>query len=80
MIHVLFHMEMQLRHLNQKGLFDFLPTSKRGNKAFPPPSPPCNVVPLFKLAIENIKHPNFEWKGGGRFLDSFVLWSYPIFS
>ena len=74
--------------------------------AFPPPSSPCNVVPLFELpierltpglghqhgcrfivlghqygrrdvmlkhSIENTKHPNFEWRGHGRGVDSFVL-------
>ena len=40
-------------------------TSKGENKAFPPPSPPCNVVPLFELPIESNKHPNFECRGGG---------------
>ena len=55
----------QLRHFAKMGLFDILMTSKGENKAFPPPSPPCNVVPLFKLPIENHKHPNFEWRGGG---------------
>ena len=35
--------------------------------AFPPPSTPCNVVPLYT------KHPNFEWRGQGRDVDSFVL-------
>ena len=33
---------------------------------------------LFKLPIENNKHPNFEWRGGERGVDSFVLCSYPI--
>ena len=49
-------------------------TSKRENtcKAFPPPSPPCNVVPLFEIPIENNKHPNFEWRVGKRGMDSFV--------
>ena len=55
----------QLRHFAKMGLFDILMTSKGENKAFPPPSRPCNVVPLFKLPIENHKHPNFEWRGGG---------------
>ena len=27
---------------------------------------------------EHNKHPNFEWTGQGRGVDSFVLWSYPI--
>jgi len=30
-----------------------------------PSSSPCNVVPLFKLPVENNKHPNFELRGGG---------------
>ena len=47
------------------GLFDILPTLKGEKKAFPPPSPLCNVVPLFELPVENNKHPNFEWGGGG---------------
>ena len=54
-----------MRHFALKGLSDALLTSRRGNKAFPPLSPPCNVVPLFELLIENNKHPNFEWRGGG---------------
>ena len=36
------------------------------------------VVPLFDLPIENNKHPNFEWRGQRRGVDSFVLWSYPV--
>ena len=34
--------------------------------AFPSPSPPCNVVPLFELPEENNKHPNFAWRSGRR--------------
>ena len=64
--------------LRKTGLFYVLLTSKGGNIAFPPPSPPCNVVPMFELPIENNKHPNFEWRGQGRGVDYFVLWSYPI--
>ena len=30
-------------------------------------------MPLLELPIENNKHPNFEWKGGGRGVDSFVI-------
>ena len=55
-------------------------TSKGEHKAFPPPSHPQNVVPLFKLPTENNKHSNFEWRGGGRGeggggrgVDSFAL-------
>ena len=56
-----------------KGLSDDLLISKGENIAFPPPSPPCNVVPLFELHTENNKHPNFEWRGGRRGVDCFVL-------
>ena len=59
--------------LRPKGVSDVLLTSKGENKAFPPPSPSCNVVPLFELPIENNKHPNFEWTEGRRGVDSFVL-------
>ena len=60
------------------GLFYVLLTSKGGNIAFPPPSPPCNVVPMFELPIDNDKHLNFEWRGQRRGADSFVFLSYPI--
>ena len=59
--------------LRPKGVSDVSLTSKGENKAFPPPSPPCNVVLLFELPIENNKHPNYEWTGGWRGVDSFVL-------
>ena len=68
----------ELRHFAQDWGFYVLLTSKGGNIAFPPPSSPCNVVPMFKLPIENNKHPNFEWRGQKRGADSFVLQSYPI--
>ena len=42
-----------------------MPTPKEKNEAFPSPYPPCNVVPLFKLLVENNKHPNFEGRGEG---------------
>ena len=64
--------------LHPKGAFDIFLTSKGENIAFPPPSPPCNVVPLCKLPLENNKHPNFEWRGQGRGVDSYVLRSYSI--
>ena len=64
--------------LHQTGLFYVLIASKGGNIAFPPPSRPCNVVPMFKVPIENNKHPNFKWRGQGRGVDSFLLWGYPI--
>ena len=51
---------------------------ERKKYSFSPPFFPCNVVLLFELPIENNKHPNFEWRGQGRGVDSFVLWSYPI--
>ena len=43
---------------------------------------PLNVVPLFELPIENNKHPNFEWRGGGRGVDFLfsvvVLFEYSV--
>ena len=53
----------KLRYFALKGLSDVLLNSKGGNNAFPSPSPPYNVTPLFELAIENNKHLNFEWRG-----------------
>ena len=68
--------------LRSKGVSDVLLTSKGENKAFPPPSPPCNVVPLFELPIENNKHPNFEWRRGGRvwilLLSEVTLFEYNV--
>ena len=60
-----------MRHFALQGLFDILLTSEKGDIAFPPPSPPYNVVPLFELPLENDKHPNFEWREQGRDVDSF---------
>ena len=54
----------KLRHFDLYGLFDVFRTSKGEKVAFPPPSPPCNVVPLFELPLENKKHPNLN--GGDR--------------
>ena len=54
------------------GLFDVFRTSKTEKITFPPPSPPRNVVPPFELPLENKKHPNFEWRGHGRGVDSYV--------
>ena len=45
---------------------------KRGNLALPPPPPPCNVVLLLELPIENNKHPNFEWRGQGIDIISWI--------
>ena len=46
---------------------------KRENKAFPSLPPPCNIVLLFEIPIENSKHLNFEWRGGERGVNCFVL-------
>ena len=64
---------MNWRHFTLKGLFDVFLTSKEENIAFPPPSPPCNVVRLFKLPLENNKHPNFKWRGVHGLLCSLKL-------
>ena len=39
------------------------PKVKKENKTFPPPSPPCSVVPLFELSVEKTKLSIFEWVG-----------------
>ena len=62
----------ELRRFTLKGLFDIFLTSKEENIAFPPPSAPCNVVPLLKLPLENNKQPNFEWRGQGRGVHGFL--------
>ena len=50
-----------MRRFAQKGLSDvFL----KGKIKLSLPHPPCNVMLLFELPVENNKHPNFEWKGG----------------
>ena len=59
------------------GLSEVLLISKGKNVAFPSPSPPYNVVLLFKLPVENNKHPNFECREEGRGVDYFVLCCYP---
>ena len=51
---------------------------QKGEYSFSHPSPPCNVLPLFKLPLKNNKHLNFDWRGQGRGVDSFHLLSYPI--
>ena len=68
----------ELRHFPLKGLFDVFLTSKGENIAFPPPSPACNVVPLFELPLEKRTNTPIKWRGQGRGVYSFVLWSYPI--
>ena len=68
----------ELRRFAQNWAFLRFINFKRRKYSFPPSSPPCNVVPLFYLPVENNKHPNFEWRGQGRGADSFVLRNYPI--
>ena len=60
------------------GAFWHFTDFKRGKYSFSSPSPPFNAVLLFKLPLENNKHPNFEWGGAGWGVDAFVLWSYLI--
>ena len=52
----------ELRHFALNWAIFF---SEGGNIAFPPPSPICNIVPMFELPTENNKHPIFEWRGRG---------------
>ena len=52
--------------LHPKGLSDGSLTSRGENKAFPPSSPPCNVLPLFELPTENNNKKTLnEGEGGG---------------
>ena len=37
----------------------------------------CKSLFIYATIGDN-KHPNFEWRGQGRGVDSSVLWSYPI--
>jgi len=52
-----------LRHLDLKGLFDILATSKRKMK-LSLPTPPCNVVPLFELHVSVGTTNTSSLKGG----------------
>ena len=68
-------------HFALKGHSDALLTCRGENKGFSPPSPPCNVVPLFELPIENNKHPDFERKEGGVWILFFpvvTLYEYNV--
>ena len=47
-----------------EGAFWCFTDFKGQSKAFPPPFPPCNVLPLFKLHTENNEHPNRERRRG----------------
>lgn len=56
---------------------------KRGKESFsfrtPPPPPLLAMLHCcWSTFVGNSKHLNFEWMGGGRNVDCFVLWSYPI--
>ena len=69
----------ELRHFALNWAIFF---SKGGNIAFPPPSPPCNIVPMFELPTENNKHPIFEWRGRGGMrillLSEVTLFEYDV--
>jgi len=56
---------MLLRNSALKGLTDVLLTSTGKKVAFPPPSPPYNVVPLFELPVENTNTPTLNGGEGG---------------
>ena len=47
-----------------EGAFWCFTDFKGQNKAFTPPFPPCNVLPLFKLHTESNEHPNRERRRG----------------
>ena len=48
--------------LAAKLVLTFCQLKKREKKILYPPQPPCDVVPLFKLPVENNKHPNLRWR------------------
>ena len=59
-----------------KELSDVLQTSKGENIAFPPPSPPCNVVPLFKLTYRNT--PTLNKEGWIALFSEVALFQYNV--
>ena len=66
--------------VRSKGAFWHFTDFQRGKYSFSSPIPSmqhCAAVQA-TLAVENNKHRNFEWRGGERGVDSFVLCSYPI--
>ena len=66
--------------VRSKGAFWRFTDVQRGKYSFSSSIPSmqhCAAVQA-TLAVENNKHPNFEWRGRERGVDSFVLCSYPI--
>ena len=68
----------ELRHFALNGLFDVFRTSKGEKITFPPPSPPCNVVPLFELPLENKNTSQLWMEGTGEGCGFLSSRSYPI--
>ena len=70
----------ELRHFALKALFDiFSDVEGENNYSFPPPPiPSMQCCAAVRATFRNNKPPNFEWRRQGRGVDSFVLWSYPI--
>ena len=69
--HVYNRRQNELRDFALNWVFYVLLTSKGGNIAFPPLSPPCNVVRMLELPTEHNKHRNLKWRGKGRGADCF---------
>ena len=67
-----------LRHFALKWAFLRFTDFKRGKYSLSSPIPFIQCCAMFELPRENNKHANFEWRGPGRGVDSFVLWSYSI--
>ena len=55
----------ELRHFAlELGFFAFYWLQKEKKIAFPPPSPPCNVLPMFELPTEKKKQTPQLWMEG----------------
>ena len=62
-----------VKALCPRGAFWHFTGFKREKYSISSPFPPIYVVLLFELPIENNKHPNFEWRGGGVWILFFFL-------
>ena len=69
----------KLRHFALNWAFLYFTDFKRGKYSFSSPIPSMQCCAAVRaIPLENNKHLNFEWRGQGRGVDSFVLRSYPI--
>ena len=66
----------ELRHIALKGLFNVFLTSKREKIALPPSIPSIQCCATVWATFRKQQTPQLWMEGRG--VDSFVLWSYPI--